>query len=406
MTNFSLATCFSNRLLKGLDRLNKLYKDRARVVEVFGSLPKSVVGSGREESALPKVSIKGLEDHIKKAHDKGIKFNYLLNASCLGNQEYTQEGQSKIISFLELLVSLKVDSVTVALPFLVRLIRERYPQLPVNISVISYVDSVERALLYQNLGVSRICLDLDINRDFNLIEEIRKRVSVDLEILSNNLCLLRCSLRYSHYNFTAHSTQEGGVPDYPGYPFRDQCSLINLQNLEEFIKSPWVRPEDVSAYTKRGINIIKIGGRELLSPELLYRAKAYMSGSFEGNLATLLCQFQFEAEHEKPLEFIIDNKKLNDFLKFFEANRCSYQKGCRDCNYCREVAKKVLKIDSSLKERYIQILKEKIRGQLYISQKSNLLGNSLGKSSVFSLREKFYSLYQQLFRKVKKFLKS
>ena len=270
MNNFSLATCFSNRLLEGLDRLNKLYKDKARVVEVFGSLPKSVIGSGREESALPKVSIKGLEDHIKRAHDQGIKFNYLLNASCLGNQEYTQEGQSKIISLLELLVSLKVDSVTVALPFFVRLIREHYPQLPVSISVISYVNSVEQALFYQDLGASRVCLDLDINRDFNLIEEIRKRVSVDLEVLSNNLCLLRCPLRYSHYNFTAHSTQEGGVPDYPGYPFRDQCSLINLQNLEEFIKSPWIRPEDVSAYTKRGINIIKIGGRELLSSELLH----------------------------------------------------------------------------------------------------------------------------------------
>ena len=44
---------------------------------------------------------------------RGIQFNYLLNAMCMGNAEYTREGQRALRKTLDWLSEIKVDSITV-----------------------------------------------------------------------------------------------------------------------------------------------------------------------------------------------------------------------------------------------------------------------------------------------------
>jgi len=42
-----------------------------------------VIGSGRETEALPQIEIFQAKQHIKLAHDLGIRFSYAINTSCL-----------------------------------------------------------------------------------------------------------------------------------------------------------------------------------------------------------------------------------------------------------------------------------------------------------------------------------
>lgn len=96
------------------------------VYSIYGKLDRDIIGGGRPSYALPRADKKKVERFIKKAHSMGINFTYLLNSSCLGNEEYTKRGWEKISNFLEWLQNINVDSVTVVAPYLVDLINQNF----------------------------------------------------------------------------------------------------------------------------------------------------------------------------------------------------------------------------------------------------------------------------------------
>jgi hypothetical protein len=112
------------------------------VVELFGKLREDAVGGGRSPYQLARVSRKRLADHVRHARLAGIEFNYLLNASCLGNREMTRAGQREIEELAGWLCEIGVASVTVSSPYLLKLIKTRYPGLKVRVSVFGGVDRV------------------------------------------------------------------------------------------------------------------------------------------------------------------------------------------------------------------------------------------------------------------------
>ena len=61
---------------------------------------------------------------MKTAHENGIQFNYLLNASAMGNTEFTCIGQRKMEEMLEWVDGIGVDLITVANVYFLRLIKK------------------------------------------------------------------------------------------------------------------------------------------------------------------------------------------------------------------------------------------------------------------------------------------
>ncbi len=66
------------------------------VYDLFGKLPADALGGGRASYMLSPLSKRALAVHVRDAHRHAIRFNYLLNAACLDNREWTREGQRKI----------------------------------------------------------------------------------------------------------------------------------------------------------------------------------------------------------------------------------------------------------------------------------------------------------------------
>ena len=58
---------------------------------VYGKLQRDIIGGGRPSQALPDISRDEVTDHIRLVHEKGFKFNYLLNSSCIGNLASSQD---------------------------------------------------------------------------------------------------------------------------------------------------------------------------------------------------------------------------------------------------------------------------------------------------------------------------
>jgi collagenase-like PrtC family protease len=354
--------------------------------DFFGAVPSNVFGGGRPSLILPDVDESKAEEYIQKVHKSGKKFTYPLNAPCLNNMEYDDKGHQELLDHLGWLQDIKVDYVTVSIPYIVEIIKKQFPKLKVKVSVISHVNSVQRIKSWEDLGADIITVDPMYNRNFKLLESLSKAASCELELLLNDACLYQCPYLYYHYNICGHASQstnplKGFYVDY----CITKCSLDLFSDLKEVIKSRWIRPEDLERYEEIGINYFKISGRRMSTKWLLNTAKAYSSRSYDGSLSDLLNfitigvdddmssgQFQkyltkdefFKKEklikigQLNPPKPYIDNKKLQGFLKGFEKKDCASE--CETCHYCENWAKKVIQYDLTEQKTkvYIDKLKE------------------------------------------------
>lgn len=361
------------------------------VKEVYGKLSSDFIGGGRSSYMISSVNKRSVEQHVNEAHKYGIRFNYLLNASCLGNVEFTKNGQRKIEKLLNWLSRINVDAVTVANPFLLGLIKRRYPKFKVRISVFTHVASVPRAKKWEDAGADSIVLDsVLVNRDFDMLEKIRKSVKIDLQLLINNHCNPFCHLSPYHMNMLAHSSQcghssKGFAIDYCFL----NCSWEKLKAPVNFIRSEWIRPEDLHHYEELGYNHFKIVERGMPTAILENRVKAYTQRRYEGNLLDLVQPYDYPGQEKSKFESILDilykakylfrpdlvrvryllkiktliqmrgmlfggnnqakktyldNNKLNTFLETIRSKKCR-ERDCEECRYCHQVAQNVFQVE-------------------------------------------------------------
>jgi len=379
---FSVATNWDDNLIREIENLNSEHK----VTEIFGKLASDFVGGGRVSLALPHPSKRQVRRHIQEAHKHGLKFNYLLNASCLDNQEFTISGQREIHKLLDWLGDLKVDVVTVSIPYLLQLIKRQYPQFKVCISIMSQVNTPQRAKYWQDLGADIITLySIDVTRDFPILRAIRKRVNCELQLIANNGCLLNCPFTQYHGVIVSHASQSTHKKQgFEFYYCMLNCRLFRLTDPVNFLRSDWIRPEDTRYYEEVGINRIKLTERVSTTELISQVVKAYTEGRYDGNLADIIPSLSQRTLVRKKkrtvlinslrylfhpfsvnifrlfkslrafstIDVYIDNRALDGFLEHFFNENCN-GKSCEECGYCKEIAKKAIKIDEDYRKRII-----------------------------------------------------
>ena len=369
------------------------------VVELFGKLREDAVGGGRAPYQLAPVTRRELADHVRQARGAGIGFNYLLNASCLGNREITRAGQREIEEIAGWLCDIGVDSVTVASPYLLTLLKTRIPRLKVRISVFGGVDRVRKARMWEDLGADCIVLDsLLVNREFATLARIRKSVSCDLELLVNNNCLSSCALSPSHMNALAHAGQSwhGNRGFFIDWCFL-KCTEMKLRDPVNYVRSEWIRPEDTALYEELGYDLFKIAERDIPTAIMAARVKAYAERRYDGNLLDIVQPYAFAGigkqeryyrrgigwflryavrprlanparmlvlkrlaealSMTRPVEgrppVYVDNRALDGFMERFR------KEGCRDadcdvCRWCHDFAAKAVQVEKTHRDRALR----------------------------------------------------
>ncbi len=377
----SVCTNFQDDLIA---RLNK--KD---IQYLYGKLTSDFVGGGRSSYMMPLVDKRRVRDHVAEAHKNGLKFNYLLNSACMGTREFTRKGQREIRKLLDWIVGIGVDSVTIALPYLARIIRTEYPGLKMHVSTFDYVDTVTKARYWEDLGVDSIVLpNTLLNRDFNALRKFRKYLKCRLQLLANNACLFGCHCVGYHKTIMSHSSQSHNISR--GYVV-DFCALsCRYQRMLEpvnFIRSDWIRPEDVGFYEDIGIDALKIVGRARSTDFIVKAVDVYTKRDYDGNLLDLLAHPYGENRPKTlhrflrglryaarffslnpfylsrmvrsfpALEAHLDNKKLDGFIRYFVDGHCKGDP-CDGCSYCQDIAASALKIDEGYRQRFVEIYKK------------------------------------------------
>lgn len=285
---YSIASNWDDELLEGLSKLNSKYNNK--VIEVFGSSAYSFFGSAN--AGIPDIGKNEIERKIKKAKLLGFKFNYLVNSSVCPKIE-TQEGLKKALDYFKWLESMKIDSVTIANEQLMDFVYNNFPKLKINVSIVARIKTVDEInnLRIKYPSIQRVILYQFVNRDKNLILEHVKNArlqksrskSIETELLANEICLHQCSRMQDHYLSLSVFSQK---KNKTGFDY-SLCRSVRAGDVNEFLNSSWIRPEDASLYEELGVDILKIAGRKEFINNLLMRAEAYLSAKFDGNVMDL-----------------------------------------------------------------------------------------------------------------------
>ena len=227
-------------------------------------------------------------------------------------------------------------------------------------------------------------------------------MTCDLELMVNNYCIQSCAYAAYHNATLAHSSQTGHHTK--GF-FIDwcflKCSGMKLEEPVNYLRAEWIRPEDLHLYEDLGYDRIKIVERGAPTPVLVERVKAYAERRYDGNLLDLIQPFGFrdgiakssyynrgvlwrmryllrpflvapsrmwnlkrladERAMLRPVDgdppVVIDNRALDGFMDRFKEHGCK-DVDCEQCRYCHRWADRVVRIDSSHKERCQDIYAE------------------------------------------------
>ncbi|SPD74145.1 Protease [uncultured Desulfobacterium sp.] len=318
-----------------LEEIFKLAGSSKNIIrEIYLSGPQLYSGSGR---VMPPLNDHEFIEIIEQIRSKKIRINLLMNSTCEGSSWYLPELMSFKLSYLERIhKDHGVEAVTVANPIYIKHIRGLLPNIEICASVLADIDCVQRADIYTRAGADILTIDVNINRDLDLLEEIKDTTGAELKLMVNEGCLYKCPLRKFHLNYTSHKAKELGIEG--DHLFNLECNEIISEDNSQILKSCWIRPEDTSKY-KKITKFFKIVGRELPRNTLLRSVKAYLDENWHGDIMDILCASlkKFSLLHAAYL----DNKSL-DRYRFFETVT-SCHRNCGRCNYCNELAKNLVK---------------------------------------------------------------
>ena len=297
---------------------------------IYGSL--SEEPGGRAKKSLPAAAEEDIEEHIAQARAHGIGFFYTMNGSCGGNREFTAEGQKWLADRFGWLVDVGAAGVVATNPGIIEMVKRRYPELRVTVSSIVNVNSVDKALFFQDLGADTIYLPEYLGRDFKLLRALRKKLKCDLVLVLNLGCLVHCPMRDSHANFVSHSSECLDRGCYFDYSLA-KCTQIRSTNPVELMKASWIRPEDLGQYEEMGFANFKVAGRERGRQWILRVVAAYSERKYAGPLNDLIIGFDgIEPFGKFPVT--LENSRLDGFIDFFRKKDC--RQGCDRCTHCEE----------------------------------------------------------------------
>lgn len=380
----SVATNFDNHLI---DRIFSY-----PVEDIYGKLTRDFLGGGRASYTTQGIGASKLRDHIEYAHKKGIKFNYLLNSVCLGNWEWTRKGIRRIRGLLDRLSELRVDSITVAIPYLAEIIKKDYPHFFLKAGIFANIDSVDRVRFWEDLGADMLTLEsYSINRNFPLLSAIRKSVSCRLQLIVNFTCLPRCPMQIYHMTGLSHASASNNKAPFFDYSVL-KCTYHLLKEPKLLVRSGWIRPEDIKQYQEVGYSDFKVLERNAPTDALVNRVEAYAKGVSPKNLLGLLQPFGFQRETKTKRAWLLryffsffggsvnlcdvnrllkkrglvyslkgdpvflDSEKMPaDFLVQIKNRQCSLIGGCSECGYCEEIVESAYQIDKKYQEECIDL---------------------------------------------------
>jgi len=234
------------------------------------------------------------------------------------------------------------DSITLADPLAVRPFKTTFPGTELQASFIMNLDTPGKVARGLALGLGAVTLPAALNRDGRALEELRllkrRHPSFRLKLMANMDCFANCIFVHSHYTHGALLAESGEIEDEENGPAR-LCHM-EYKSPGDFIRVPFVRPEDAAWYARRGwCDEFKLIYRAFPSSVLRKVYRAYFSARHAGNLFEIVPSKNTACENARgggrAPGLNCDNRA---FPRGFAARVCACSKNCAACGYCDRTA--------------------------------------------------------------------
>ena len=305
-----------------------------RIKEVFFAWP-GVLSCRPAPDFTPDVRARLLDD-LRWARANGIELDTLFNCNCYGDHAISPELENLVIGTLEAMEreGLFPDIVTTTSPFVMTVLRAHDPSVKIRLSVnmrvhgtLGYESMLE---LFDMFYVTR-----ERHRDLAYLADCAawaKAHGKGMGLQANSGCLRQCPFQTFHDNMHGHNriaqSEVGRKYDFSVF----RCATNYARgNYEEFLRSTWIRPEDVPLYEPY-VDYVKLATRRHADPVAIL--KAYATYSYDGDLARLM-----DPLPKLPKQF--DNKALGRSPLWPEVRACASANDCRHCGRCTALMNEV-----------------------------------------------------------------
>lgn len=308
-----------------------------RIRETFFAWP-GVLSCRPTPDFTPEVRARMVSD-LKWARENGILLDTLFNCNCYGDIAISDEladFASRMLSEMDS-EGLFPDIVTTTSPFLATIFRRRFPSLKIRLSVNMRVHGTvgfEPILeLFDSFYASR-----ERHRELDWLEALSKWAKDHGKVLgmqANSGCIRQCPFQQFHDNMHGHNriaqSKVGEKFDFSVFLCRTNYAR---GNYEDFLRSTWIRPEDLPEY-ERFVDVVKLATRR--HPHPVEVVDAYATYSYDGSLADLM-----DACHTFPKSF--DNKSFDAAPELWrEVRGCVRANDCGHCGRCAALMEKVFR---------------------------------------------------------------
>lgn len=301
------------------------------VHEFYGT--DNAFGSGRWATPEDSASI---PEVMRVLEGSGIKFNYLLNSVVLDDYLIRAEALKRHLTEIR---EAGVQSVVCTSPILVDLVKEL--GFEACTSLMQNIRSAVSVRYHEELGYDRILVCEDDIRNARLIKDLAKSTSLPLEVIVDNGCLMECPFRHTHLSSEGIRRDDFGN-DLRNYmsAFSRQCKQFWHVDPSFFLRTSWVRPEELPKLKELGVRYFKMGGRGTPSKSILTKLSIYQEGEWDGSV------FDYLKPHADPAAFFgiepIDNRSLDGYFDYFFDGKCT--KLCGACTHCDKWAKRSVRL--------------------------------------------------------------
>ena len=298
----------------------------SRIRETFFAWP-GVLSCRPAPDFTPELRERMVED-LRWARANGIELDTLFNCNCYGESAISPELAGFVARNMREMdaFGLFPDTVTTTSPFIARVLRREFPSVKirwsVNIRVHGTVGFEPVMELFDSFYATR-----ERHRELDWLLGLSrwaKENGKTLGMQANSGCLRQCPYQQFHDNLHGHGDGRrpedvAAMKEY-GFDFFLCRTNYACGRYEDFLRSTWIRPEDLPRYEEH-VDVVKLATRR--HPHPVEVLNAYATYSYDGNLADLM-----DACHTFPKSF--DNRRFGANAALWDEVR-----GCRDANDCR-----------------------------------------------------------------------
>lgn len=324
-----------------IDRVIKPFEKH--IAEVYYPLSSLLTTNARIQS-IDDVEVKLLAKALDHLNIRSVG---LLNGGWFGPEAYSASIHQRLLDEMRELNEFGMHKVMITSSYYgaIDFIRRNIDGIQLSASINQMLDTYDKVITAVDLFYyDEVVIDRSFNRDLKEFERITSALrarNVQTKILVNEGCLYHCPFKAEHEALCSMASYQGqefnAYREQVGLDIRELAAHLNsnfgcikhyLTVPWYFLKSPFIRPEDLKVYLPY-VDLVKIGGRSKSTSRLRTIIQAYVDREYHGDISELMDSYNLSERSVNKYP----NDKLGGLLQMTDG--CS--KDCLSCQKCERL---------------------------------------------------------------------